>query len=70
MMSYSLFCNSDWKVPGGKCLCGSPHCFGDILPWRDLPSEYKKKYLSYTAEWILLEQMQKEGFLDLLKERL
>lgn len=67
-VSYSLFCNSDWKVPGGKCLCGSKNCFGSILPWRELPAEYKKKYLSYTSDWILFEEMKKLGFVEKLGE--
>ncbi|QQR79088.1 MAG: SET domain-containing protein-lysine N-methyltransferase [Candidatus Moraniibacteriota bacterium] len=69
-LSYSLFCNSDWQVPGGKCLCGSKNCFGDILPWRKLPKEYKLKYLLYTADWILFEEMKKNGFIDKLKSLL
>lgn len=67
-MSYSLFCNSDWTVPGGKCLCGSTQCLETILPWRELPKEYKLKYLEYTADWILFEEMKEKGFLDKLKE--
>ena len=69
-ISYSLFCNSDWKVPGGKCLCGTPSCLGDILPWRELPAEYKRRYLQYTADWILFEEMKKEGFIEKLGELL
>ncbi len=66
-LSYSLFCNSDWKLPGGKCFCGSKQCLGDALPWRKLPKEYKLKYLSYTAEWILFEEMKKHNFIEKLK---
>lgn len=57
--SYSLFCNSDWRVPGGKCLCGAKNCHGDILPWRDLPQNEKIKYLPYTSDWILFEEMKR-----------
>ena len=66
--SYSLICNSDWKVPGGKCYCGSKNCLESILPWRDLPRKHKLKYLPYTSDWILFEEMKKNGFVDKLKE--
>ena len=69
-MSYSLFCNSDWKVPGGKCLCGAKNCYGDILPWRKLSKEDKIKYLPYTSDWILFEEMKKRNFTSFLKESL
>lgn len=69
-VSYSLFCNSDWKVPGGKCLCGSKSCLGDILPWRDLPPAYKLRYLPYTADWIVFEEMKKNGFIQQLEKLL
>jgi S-adenosylmethionine decarboxylase len=69
-MSYSLFCNSDWQVPGGKCLCGSQNCLGDILPWRNLPSDYKTKYLDYTADWIVLSEMKDRGLFKIFKENL
>ncbi len=67
-MSYSLFTNSDWKVPGGKCLCGSVNCYGDIVPWRDMTKDDKTKYLPYTADWILFEEMKQRGHLENLKE--
>lgn len=69
-MSYSLFCNSDWQVPGGKCLCGSENCLGDILPWRKLPRDYKIKYLDYTADWIVLSEMKDKGLFKSFKENL
>ena len=69
-MSYSLFCNSDWKIPGGKCLCGSKQCLGDVFPWRKLPKEYKSKYLPYTADWILFEEMKKNNFIEKLREHI
>lgn len=69
-LSYSLFCNSDWKVPGGKCLCGSKECLGDILPWRELPLAYKQKYLPYTSDWILFEEMKSRGFVEKLSNQL
>ena len=49
---YSLFCNSDWQNPEGVCNCESKKCLGKILPWRELPNEFKTKYIDYTAEWI------------------
>jgi len=69
-ISYSLFCNSDWKVPGGKCLCGAKNCYGDIVPWRKLSKEDKINYLPYTSDWILFEEMKKRDFIVLLKESL
>lgn len=67
---YGLFCNSDWQNPEGICHCGSEHCLGKILPWRELPSEFKKKYIDYTADWILFEEMKAEGFIASLKENI
>ena len=64
---YSLFCNSDWRNPEGACHCGSSQCLGKILPWRELPPEFKKKYIDYTADWILFNEMKKEGLIDSLK---
>ncbi len=65
---YSLFCNSDWQNPEGICKCDSKNCFGKILPYRELPSEFKKKYIEYTADWILFEELKKNNFLERLKE--
>lgn len=65
-ISYSLICNSDWKNPEGKCLCGSKNCHGKILPWRDLPRDEKIKYLPYAADWILFEEMKKRGYVESL----
>jgi hypothetical protein len=70
LMSYSLFTNSDWKVPGGKCLCGDVKCYGDIVPWRNLTQEDKIKFLPYTTDWILYEEMKERGYLDRLKDDL
>lgn len=67
---YSLFCNSDWENPEGVCYCGSGNCLGKIVPWRDLPIEFKKKYIDYTADWILFEEMKKNNFIEKLKEAL
>jgi S-adenosylmethionine/arginine decarboxylase-like enzyme len=64
--SYSLFCNSDWQNPEEKCFCGSLNCLGKILPWRDLPVDLKKKYINYTADWILFEEMKSKGYLEYL----
>lgn len=65
---YSLFCNSDWKNPEGVCHCGSEKCFGKILPWRKLPAEFKKKYIDYTADWIIFEEMKNNGLLNEFKK--
>ncbi len=64
---YGLFCNSDWQNPEGVCHCGSESCLGKIVPWRELPAEFKKKYIDYTADWILFDEMKKEGFIEDLK---
>ena len=69
-MSYSLFCNSDWQNPEGKCFCKSKKCYGKIVPWRDLTKEDKEKYIPFTADWILFEEMKKNGYLDNLKNSL
>ncbi len=69
-MSYSLFTNSDWQVPGGKCLCGSKNCYGDIVPWRNLTKEDKLRFRPYTTDWILFEEMKSLGLLQNLKEKL
>jgi S-adenosylmethionine/arginine decarboxylase-like enzyme len=68
--SYSLICNSDWQNPEGQCLCGYKLCYGKIVPWRDLTSEDKVKFLPYTADWILLEEMKEKGMVDNLKNSL
>lgn len=68
--SYSLICNSDWQNPEGKCFCGSKSCYGKIVPWRDLTKEDKVKYLPYTADWILLEEMKGKGMIESLKKSL
>jgi S-adenosylmethionine decarboxylase len=66
---YGLFCNSDWENIEGACHCGSRNCFGKILPWRDLPKDFKIKYLDYTADWILFEEMKNKGMIEKLKEK-
>ena len=58
-LSHSLFCNSDWKVPGGKCFCGAKNCYGNIVPLRKLSKEDKIKCLSYSSDWILYEETRK-----------
>lgn len=68
--SYSLFCNSDWQNPEGKCFCGSDNCHGKILPWNDLPKDEKLKYLPYTADWIIFEQMKEKGLIKKLEDLL
>ena len=68
--SYSLFCNSDWQNPEGKCFCGSDNCHGKILPWNELPKDEKLKYLPYTADWIIFEQMKEKGFIKKLEDLL
>lgn len=49
---YAMTEDLDWKVPGGKCLCGSNRCRGKILPYRDLPKEIREEYKDYTSEWL------------------
>lgn len=66
--SYSLICNNDWQNPEGKCFCGSKNCYGKIVPWRDLTKEDKIKFLPYTSDWILFEEMKKHGMVDDLKK--
>ena len=65
---YSLFCNSDWENPEGVCLCGSQNCYGKIVPWREMTKEDKVRFLPYTADWILLEEMKNRGMIDDLKK--
>jgi S-adenosylmethionine decarboxylase len=67
---YGLFCNSDWLNPEGVCHCGSEQCMGKILPWRELPQDFKIKYMEYTADWILFDEMKSKGFLEKFKESL
>lgn len=67
--SYSLFCNSDWDHDG-PCLCGADSCLGKITPWRDLPKELQKKYINYTADWILFDEIKKKyNIIDLLDHK-
>ena len=68
--SYSLICNSDWQNPEHTCLCGSTSCYGKITPWRNLSKEDKVKYLPYTSDWILLEEMKKRGAIKNLEKTL
>lgn len=65
---YGLFCNSDWKNPEDVCYCGSEQCLGKILPWCDLPKEFKIKYLDYTADWILFDEMKEKGMMQELQK--
>ncbi|MEN9582074.1 MAG: hypothetical protein RL641_28 [Candidatus Parcubacteria bacterium] len=65
---YGLFCNSDWQNPEGVCRCGSKDCLGKILPWRELPQDFKTKYFDYTADWILFEEMKSKGILEQFKK--
>ncbi|QQR50031.1 SET domain-containing protein-lysine N-methyltransferase [Candidatus Nomurabacteria bacterium] len=65
---YGLFCNSDWENPEGVCHCGSKECLGKILPWRELPQDFKIKYFDYTADWILFDEIKNKGLLEELKK--
>lgn len=49
---YAMTEDSNWEVPGGKCLCGTTLCRGTITPYRDLPQSTKDKYKDYTSDWI------------------
>lgn len=53
LSDYSLADDSNWEVPGGKCLCSLASCRGTIAPYRTLPHEVKMKYHSYTSPWIV-----------------
>lgn len=66
---YGLFCNSDWTNPEGKCFCGSEECLGKILPWKDLPYEFKKKHINHTADWILFDEIKKNDLIQNVLER-
>jgi hypothetical protein len=61
---YSLVMDSDWQNPEGVCLCGSDNCKGKIVPYRDLSTEEKVRWLPYTAEWILYEEAKVAGLLN------
>lgn len=67
---YGLFCNSDWTNPENKCFCGSVGCLGKILPWRDLPYDFKKEHVNHTADWILFEEIKKKDLVQNILERL
>ena len=55
---YAMTEDSNWEVPGGKCLCGSTLCRGTITPYRDLPKEIKEKYRNYTSVWLNQENIK------------
>lgn len=46
---YSMITADGWKI---ECRCGSPCCRKIVGDYRDLPEAIKKKYASYTPEWI------------------
>ena len=50
---YAMQDDSNWVVPGGKCLCGAQNCRGDILPYGDLTQKEKEQYKNYVSHWIL-----------------
>jgi|GEM_PF-874451 len=52
-LDYACFDDSDWQVPGGKCLCGVPTCRGIIMAYHQLPEELKIKYRPYLSPWIV-----------------
>jgi uncharacterized protein len=49
---YSMTENSDWEVPGAKCLCGASACRGSIPPYRMLPASEKHELWHRTSRWI------------------
>ena len=46
---YSIITADNWQL---ECHCGSPNCRKIIGNYRDLPDEVKKKYETYTPDWI------------------
>lgn len=49
---YAMTENSDWTVPGNRCLCGSSECRGTILPFRELPAASRQNYFPHLSEWL------------------
>jgi uncharacterized protein len=49
---YSTTENSDWVVPGGRCLCGSTKCRDTIPPYRDLSISEKMAIAHRIASWL------------------
>jgi len=49
---YAMTEDSNWEVPGGKCLCNSPLCRGRIVPYRDLSITERQKYQNYASVWL------------------
>ncbi|MGE0206886.1 MAG: SET domain-containing protein [Candidatus Babeliales bacterium] len=50
---YGMQDDSNWAVPGGKCLCASEQCRGDILPYRNLPATEREALKPFISHWIL-----------------
>jgi len=50
---YSTTEDSDWKVPGGICLCGAKECRGGIPPYSKLSFDEKLSVYSRLSNWIL-----------------
>lgn len=50
---YAMQDDSNWLVPGGKCLCEAQNCRGVIPPYRDLSSDEQHKIDQYVSHWIL-----------------
>lgn len=49
---YGMTENSDWVVPGGRCLCSSESCRGKILPYRELPEDIRHYYKPFISRWL------------------
>ena len=55
---YAMTDDSNWEVPGGRCLCGTPSCRGRIVPYRELTAEEQQEYLNYTSAWLIRKYRQ------------
>lgn len=49
---YSTSEDSDWVVPGGKCLCLTANCRGGIPPYRSLSNIEKNRVERIISDWI------------------
>lgn len=50
---YGMTEDSNWVVPGGKCLCDAKNCRGTILPYRKLSQLDLVRYAKHTSAWLL-----------------
>ncbi len=49
---YAMTEDSDWTM---KCDCGSELCRGVVTGYRDLPDEFKVRYVGYTSSWLTVD---------------